>query len=208
MHLPGRLGRLGRIEIKNKKMVLHNDVKNGLENFSPPTQPTAEPVAINGDPICPTCLEHPASRHWQPLGQSTWLCETCRPPPSPRMIARWLCEADEPVACAPSLVEPRASGPEHRGAGIAPHPMPLHITNYEQPACPHCGCRWIAEHVTHTVATGDAPTLQCWSCKRPISQDDLFRELLNPKPLPAIKHHRHRAVYARESGCVNIVPCR
>jgi hypothetical protein len=152
------------------------------------------------------CEKHKNKNFWLQVGQAdlpeNYHCEGCRPPPSKVFVQRWLKQAKEqPAPTTPTLDE----------GEYAP---PLHITNYEQPACPHCGCRWIAEHVTHahahadTVVTAAQPTLQCWSCKRPVSQDDLSRELLNPKPLPAIKHHRHRAVYARESGCVNIVPCR
>lgn len=146
------------------------------------------------------CEKHKNKKFWLQVGQAdlpeNYHCEECRPPPSKAFAQRWREQAGEqPTATATTLDE----------GEYAP---PLHITNYEQPACPHCGCRWIAEHVTHTVVTADAPTLQCWSCKRPISQDDLFRELLKPKPLPATKHHRHRAVYARDSGCVNIVACR
>lgn len=182
-------------------MVLHSDVKNGLEKIFSQSSDDEKIISKNQlEKIF--CHLHPTARHWRPLGQSSspWLCEICSPPPNAKMVGNW--SGDPPLA------DTRASGHGHQGAGVAASPQPtyrpsLPVTiNYEQSACPTCHCSWIVEV--------DLPTslaLRCWSCKRDLTPDELARELSTPKPPRIINQHRSRAVYDRESGCVTIEPC-
>lgn len=173
-------------------MVLHSDVKNGLEkNFS---QPAIDEKIISKNQLKKIfCHSHPTARHWRALGQpsSPWLCEICSPPPNAKMVGSW--SGDPPLA------DTRASGQEHQGAGATYRPSPPITVNYEQPACPICHCSIIVEV--------DLPTslaLRCWSCKRDLTLDELTRELSKPKPPQIINQHRSRAVLC-DSGRVKII---
>lgn len=181
-------------------MVLHSDVKNGLEkNFS---QPAIDEKIISKNQLEKIfCHSHPTARHWRPLGQpsSPWQCEICSPPPNAKMVGSWLGD--------PPLADTRASGHVHEGAGVIDPPQPTYqpsppITiNYEQPACPTCHCSIIVE-----VDLPDTTAVRCWSCKRDLTPDDLVRELSKPNYPRIVNQHRSRAVLERESGRVKIIP--
>lgn len=163
-------------------MVLHFDVKNGLEKNQ-----SNNPIQAAG------CHMHAGSPHWLPIGQpdypAGYRCATCTPPPSRAFVQRWAADdhatTDHAEALtlvdrlpapppSPSPIPPPIAGPTH----APPHrPSPPCLISYERPMCPVCACRWLVEVDSHV-----GMTVRCWTCKRIISDAELSDQLSKPKP--------------------------
>jgi hypothetical protein len=68
---------------QKKKMNLLDSISGRFEIKIPPKK-NSEPATEPGAPCSCGCC-----RWWLPVGQSDWRCETCSPPPSRSLVARW-----------------------------------------------------------------------------------------------------------------------
>lgn len=140
------------------------------------------------------CQHHTSARHWLPRGSTDhpdhYLCEACTPPPAPAFVSRW----HDDQARARMRTNAHDNAPSlAAGAPTNYTPALPIIVNYERPACPTCHCRWIVE-----VDTQASLRLQCWSCKKLITHDELSTELSKPKPTSQAEWRRCKAVDVRD----------
>lgn len=122
-------GHTGQQEIKNNPPM---KILEKISRFSP-VEPTAPPAAVAPEPSGPCRCG--CSRWWQPHGSIDWRCESCQPPPSRSLVARW-------VDCRPRVVAEL-------------------LVTFCRPWCPRCG-GW--QGIEQEWSDGSA-TLACRTCR-------------------------------------------